>query len=390
MEADEAEEEEMQTKRRPWGAEEDEDLRKLVEIHGIKSWSLIATFLNARNGKQCRERWRNHLRPELNKGEWTPEEDVEIWDRVQQLGTKWAQISEQFMPCRTDNDIKNRWNSIIRKQQHPGGRDWEPEENEERARILGSASRTQVSRRSSAAAARTEGAGLPAETRERKRKDSTVDTTSHLDEMEEDCFPTEVDNENSPAQGRKLFLSPGDSNAKGRDSMAGRCRVNAHAMAAALYAGSLPSAERLATARILTPSSAIPVANHSHVHQPASHVSLAPLDCSPPPFPRPGCANASLAAQLHGEQLHSAPSRDLFGAEEIVSASFDVEPFLGMSGTVSQICSPVNEARAPSRLANTPQQHWFDHELVNSLSPILTPSLRHAAGQPRTGQPRAD
>eukprot|EP00966_Prymnesium_polylepis_P329518 7385202-Prymnesium_polylepis.2 len=57
---------------------------------------------------------------QLNKGDWTPEEDVEIWDRVQQMGTKWAQISELYMPSRTDNDIKNRWNSIIRKTQHPG------------------------------------------------------------------------------------------------------------------------------------------------------------------------------------------------------------------------------------------------------------------------------
>ena len=48
------------------------------------------------------------------------------------------------MPQRTDNDIKNRWNSIIRKQQHPAGRDWLPEENDARAAILGSASRTQA------------------------------------------------------------------------------------------------------------------------------------------------------------------------------------------------------------------------------------------------------
>ncbi|EOD27550.1 hypothetical protein EMIHUDRAFT_58392, partial [Emiliania huxleyi CCMP1516] len=57
--------------------------------------------------KQCRERWRNHLRPELNKGDWTVEED--------EFSTKWAQISELYMPLRTDNDIKNRWNSIVRK-----------------------------------------------------------------------------------------------------------------------------------------------------------------------------------------------------------------------------------------------------------------------------------
>merc|ERR1740139_655131 len=107
-----------------------------------ESWAAIATRLHDRNGKQCRERWRNHLR-QLFKGEWTPEEDQEIWDRAQEMGTKWAQISEQYMPSRTDNDIKNRWNSVIRKAHAPGGRELEAAENEMRALFLGSASRTQ-------------------------------------------------------------------------------------------------------------------------------------------------------------------------------------------------------------------------------------------------------
>ena len=64
-----------------------------MAAHGVKNWVQIATELHMRNGKQCRERWRNHLRPELNKGDWTQEEDVAIWSRVQQLGTKRAQIS---------------------------------------------------------------------------------------------------------------------------------------------------------------------------------------------------------------------------------------------------------------------------------------------------------
>jgi hypothetical protein len=53
-------------KRRPWHQNEDEYLRQLVELHGIKSWAHIATFLQMRNGKQCRERWRNHLRPQVH------------------------------------------------------------------------------------------------------------------------------------------------------------------------------------------------------------------------------------------------------------------------------------------------------------------------------------
>ena len=89
----ESESDELAAKRRPWNTDEDEHLRQLVEVYGIKSWAQIATRLNNRNGKQCRERWRNHLRPELNKGDWSAQEDIDIWERVQEMGTKWAQVS---------------------------------------------------------------------------------------------------------------------------------------------------------------------------------------------------------------------------------------------------------------------------------------------------------
>tara|TARA_B110001452_G_scaffold237342_1_gene217119 strand:- start:2067 stop:2945 length:879 start_codon:yes stop_codon:yes gene_type:complete len=175
-------------KRRPWSADEDEHLKQLVGEHGIKSWAVIATRLRARNGKQCRERWRNHLRPQLTKGEWTPEEDQEIWDRVQEMGTKWAQISEQYMPSRTDNDIKNRWNSIIRKSHAPGGREWDSEENEKRASFLGSTSRTQ-SRKN------TTGGGNDRR-RPRTGGDKKVSKMAKRDDSP------------SPQPGRKLFDSP--------------------------------------------------------------------------------------------------------------------------------------------------------------------------------------
>ena len=110
----------------------------------MKAWAKIAQFLHMRNGKQCRERYRNHLRPELCKGEWSVEEDTEIWNRVREVGTKWAAISELFMPTRTDNDIKNRWNSIIRKPKAPGGREWTHQETEQRMAFIGNAARTQV------------------------------------------------------------------------------------------------------------------------------------------------------------------------------------------------------------------------------------------------------
>ena len=125
------------SKRRPWSPEEDTQLKELVERHGIKSWAIIATQLEQRNGKQCRERWRHHLRPGLTKGEWTNEEELEIWLRVVELGTKWALLAEEYMPGRTENDIKNRWNSIVRRPVAPCGRCWRTDENELRATYLG-------------------------------------------------------------------------------------------------------------------------------------------------------------------------------------------------------------------------------------------------------------
>jgi len=129
------------------------------------------------------------LRPQLFKGEWTPEEDQEIWDRVQEMGTKWAQISEQYMPSRTDNDIKNRWNSVIRKAHAPGGREWEAAENEMRALFLGSASRTQSRKK------------LGGMDRGRPRASGEAKKTSKLPKPS-------PESPSPPAPGRKLFDSP--------------------------------------------------------------------------------------------------------------------------------------------------------------------------------------
>ncbi|KAL7467653.1 hypothetical protein ACHAXS_007896 [Conticribra weissflogii] len=79
------------------------------------SWVDIAAHIDGRTAKQCRERWMNQLRPDLKKGDWTDEEDQLIHSLQRKLGNKWSKIAE-FLPQRTDNDIKNRWHSFKRQQ----------------------------------------------------------------------------------------------------------------------------------------------------------------------------------------------------------------------------------------------------------------------------------
>ncbi|CAM8947056.1 unnamed protein product [Rhodiola kirilowii] len=110
----------QELKKGPWKPEEDMILIEYVKKHGERDWNMVRKHSGlARCGKSCRLRWNNHLRPNLRKGPFSAEEEKLICELHSKIGNKWAQIAT-MLPGRTDNEIKNFWNTRIKRLARKG------------------------------------------------------------------------------------------------------------------------------------------------------------------------------------------------------------------------------------------------------------------------------
>lgn len=99
--------------KRAWTSAQDEVLINIVSERGSHSWEIISQELPGRTGKQCRERWNNQLNPLLKKNQWELEEILVLFILQQSRENRWSEIS-MIILGRSDNSIKNHWNSVLK------------------------------------------------------------------------------------------------------------------------------------------------------------------------------------------------------------------------------------------------------------------------------------
>ncbi|XP_011045847.1 PREDICTED: myb-related protein Zm38-like [Populus euphratica] len=109
-------EDDAELRRGPWTLEEDTLLVHYIARHGEGRWNLLAKRAGLRRtGKSCRLRWLNYLKPDVKRGNLTPQEQLLILDLHSKWGNRWSKIA-QHLPGRTDNEIKNYWRTRVQKQ----------------------------------------------------------------------------------------------------------------------------------------------------------------------------------------------------------------------------------------------------------------------------------
>ncbi|KAL5723806.1 hypothetical protein ACHQM5_007154 [Ranunculus cassubicifolius] len=107
--------EETEVRKGPWTMEEDLILINYIANHGEGVWNSLARSAGLkRTGKSCRLRWLNYLRPDVRRGNITPEEQLLIMELHARWGNRWSKIA-RHLPGRTDNEIKNFWRTKIQK-----------------------------------------------------------------------------------------------------------------------------------------------------------------------------------------------------------------------------------------------------------------------------------
>ncbi|KAI3502134.1 hypothetical protein L1887_30165 [Cichorium endivia] len=107
-------------KKGAWSEDEDNKLRAYIQRYGHWNWRLLPKFAGlSRSGKSCRLRWMNYLRPNIKHGNFTKEEEDIIVELHKKLGNKWSEMAA-YLPGRSDNEIKNRWNTHLKKRTQIG------------------------------------------------------------------------------------------------------------------------------------------------------------------------------------------------------------------------------------------------------------------------------
>ena len=106
--------------RKGWTHEEEATLAQIVIEDGCRRWTTIAVLMTERMGgsykykpKQVRERFVNHVDPDLNRGPWSKTEDIQLLELITTIGKKWSEVS-RYLQGRTEHNVKNRYNTLIR------------------------------------------------------------------------------------------------------------------------------------------------------------------------------------------------------------------------------------------------------------------------------------